>query len=253
MCDTLDIEKKAIKPKINGRGTPRKIAEKYVAITCNGSALAKNWLYPNGWNIIIDWLTSLGYKVVHTSNKPATEMGVTSPNLIELASDNIFDAINLIENAEFFVGLSSGNSWLAWALDKKVAMVAGLVDPAYEFHEDRYLAYTPENTCHGCFTNTTYMWNRNPYWCPLQTKFQGKEMTTRMWSYDKAWECVRTITPDIVKETINQLIGDINTNTKRDNGLMFQQRLDGTILKQELPLEMGTFSKLLNSDVRKKQ
>lgn len=253
MADTLNIEKKAIKPKLNGRGTPKRIDGKYIAITCNGSAMAKNWLYPNGWNELIAYLISLGYKVVHTSNRTAKDMGVTieHPDFIEAASNNIFDAINLIENADFFVGLSSGNSWLSWALDKKVVMIGGLIDPSYEFHEDRYLAYTPEGKCHGCFTNTNYMWTRSPLWCPLEAKFQGKQMTNRFHNVDNAYECVKTIAPELVKKAVNQVIEDLITNTKRINGLLFRDNLDGSTLVSEIPLEMKEYDGFRDIDIRK--
>lgn len=251
MCDTVNIEKKAIKPKINGRGKPRNIEGKYVVITCNGSAIAKNWLFPNGWNLVIDYLDSLGYKVIHCSNIKASEYGVTNPKLIETAGEDIFFAINLIEHADFFIGLSSGNSWLSWALDKKVVMIAGLVDPAYEFQEDRYLAYSPEGKCHGCFTNTNYMWNRNPYWCPLQVKMQGKQMTNKFHDLSKAWECVRTIEPTVVYKAIDTVIEDLKTNTKREQGLMFQEKCNKEISITEIPLQMKEFDGFKDIDIRK--
>jgi autotransporter strand-loop-strand O-heptosyltransferase len=242
LADTLHLPLEAIRPKLNGLAAPRPFDEKYVAICGNSSAIPKHWLVADGWNKVIKYLIELGYKVIYVSNKPAASCGITlqDPSFIDGHSDNIQDAVRYINHSEFFIGLSSGNSWLAWALNKKVLMIAGLVDPAYEFLEDRYLAYAPENQCHGCFTNQNYMWNRNPSFCPMQARNFGNKNVTgqKLRDLDKAHACVKSITFEVVKEALDSLRDDLSNNVQRSVGLMFSQDSSGIIQKRYLPTHM---------------
>ena len=43
------------------------------------------------------------------------------------------DCVRWIRHAEFFVGLSSGLSWLAWAAGARIVMISGFTFPNTEF------------------------------------------------------------------------------------------------------------------------
>jgi autotransporter strand-loop-strand O-heptosyltransferase len=98
-----------------------------------------------------------------------------------------------IAQSEFFIGLSSGLSWLAWGLDKKVIMISGFSDPFTEFISNNYRLTPPPGICHGCFNDSKLTFDRGWDWCPR----------------NKDYECSRTITPDMVKEKIELLISHL--------------------------------------------
>jgi autotransporter strand-loop-strand O-heptosyltransferase len=103
------------------------------------------------------------------------------------------DRINDLMHCDFFIGLSSGLSWLAWACGKPVVMISGFTDIWNEF-------YTPyrvhnKNVCNSCWNDSNHKFDpANWLWCPR----------------NKDFECSKQITFEMVKEKINQCIKDLN-------------------------------------------
>lgn len=89
---------------------------------------------------------------------------------------------SLLHHADFFVGLSSGLSWLAWALGRPVVMISGFTHPHNEFETPyRVINF---HACNSCRNDT------------------GIE-------FDHAnFEFSRLITPRQVIRTVDQLIAD---------------------------------------------
>ena len=96
-----------------------------------------------------------------------------------------------MHNCEFFIGLGSGLSWLAWGVGKDVVLISGFSNEQTEF-------YTPyrvinKSVCNSC-------WNRHKFdpsnwnWCP---DHEGTE---------REFECSKQITFEMVKEQIDKLI-----------------------------------------------
>ena len=101
------------------------------------------------------------------------------------------DTINHIEHSEFFIGLSSGLSWLAHALGKKVCMISNFSEDWHEFdlNDPTYKRITNKSVCHGCWNlvNKGISFDHKDwYWCP---KHKGTE---------RQFECHTSITPDMV-------------------------------------------------------
>jgi autotransporter strand-loop-strand O-heptosyltransferase len=94
-----------------------------------------------------------------------------------------------LAGAKFFIGLSSGLSWLAWAVDIPVVMISGFTKKYNEF-------YTPyriinENVCNGCWNDTNIKFDKsNWFWCP-----RGKN-----------FECSKEISVQSVLEQVKKLI-----------------------------------------------
>jgi autotransporter strand-loop-strand O-heptosyltransferase len=88
----------------------------------------------------------------------------------------------IISGCEFFIGLSSGLSWLAHALGKRVVMISGVTLPENEFTID-CLRIHSESSCNSCFNKTTdYEFDAGDWmWCP---EFRGTE---------RQFECTRSI------------------------------------------------------------
>ena len=136
---------------------------------------------------MVDWLVAEDYKVIEVS-KEKSDLN----NLAEIKDKSLPSVMNYLHHAEFYIGLSSGISWLAWAVRKKVFMIANFSTKEHEFQTD-CIRITDESVCHGCWN--VYDFNPGDWnWCPVNkgTKQQ--------------FECSKSITgQDVIKE-IDKLI-----------------------------------------------
>lgn len=128
---TLGLKWQEIKPDLTSlcKFSKRRIPDKYVTLSEFGSSDIKHWKYENGWQTVVDYLNSIGYKVVVVS-KEKTEL----VNVIDLSGDYpLQDRIVDIYHADYHFGLSSGLSWLAWALNTHVIMISDVTPVWHEF------------------------------------------------------------------------------------------------------------------------
>ena len=143
----------------------RPLAEKYVCISIYSTTQAKLWYY---WQPLIDFLNSKGYKVIEVSKEDSMMYQKTSDlkGLTPLEDKSLQNVMNVLYHAEFFVGLSSGISWLSWALNKRVYMISNFTNPDHEF-QTNCIRIINENTCRGCWNNPLFRFNKgNWMWCP---------------------------------------------------------------------------------------
>ena len=154
----LRLEYKEVIPKLDFTPKERPIEQKYVCISTHSTAQLKYWDY---WQELVDWLVSEGYKVVEVS-KEVSELN----NLTEILDKSIPSVMNYLHHAEFYIGLSSGISWLSFAMRKKVFMIANFSTKDHEFQTD-CIRITDESVCHGCWNNPAYRFNKGDFfWCP---------------------------------------------------------------------------------------
>ncbi len=184
-ADTLGINYREIKPKINViRKLSHSFIKKYVCIATHSTAQAKLWNNPNGWQEAIDYLHEKEYAVVSVSKEGCGNLR----GVIERKNESIHNIIAIINDCEFFIGLPSGLSWLAWALDKEVIMISGMSKPWYEFRNKHYVHNN--NVCNGCFCDPSIEFDRGNWnWCPRNKNF----------------ECTKKITSERVIEKIDKL------------------------------------------------
>ena len=74
--------------------------------------------------------------------------------------------IQYLEHCEFFIGIGSGLSWLAWACKAKVILISSFSKPFCEFQFDCIRIYN-DNEKSGYFNNKDFIldpgdWNWNP-------------------------------------------------------------------------------------------
>lgn len=169
------------KPSIEG---------KYVCIATESTANAKHWHYSGGWQRVVDYLNSIGYKVVVIH-----EQANTLDNVIDKSGNiDIMDRAIDIYHADFMIGIGSGISWLSWALQKPVIMISGFSSPFCEFTNKNYRIINL-SVCNGCFNDIRYKFDRGDWnWCP------------RLKDTERIFECSTAITPDMVQEKIQELI-----------------------------------------------
>lgn len=165
--------------------------KKFVCISeFASSSDLKIWHNTIGWQKLVDFLKSSGYEVVSISLEKSNLKNVVKRN----GKQDLSDRIWYLHNCEFFIGVSSGLSWLAWACGKKVVMISGATEPWNEFSEDNIRIINKE-ACNGC-------WNSEEH----SHKFACFHLA--FCPENKNFECTRKISPNYVIDMIkaNNLI-----------------------------------------------
>ena len=127
----LGLDRFEIRPDLTNslKHFKRQIGEKYVTLSEFGSMDDKQWKAENGWQSVVDVLVDVGYKVVVIS-KESTKLN----NVINKTGDNhLISRMLDIYYADIHMGVSSGLSWLAWALNTHVVMVSDVTPNWHEF------------------------------------------------------------------------------------------------------------------------
>lgn len=175
-------------------GSKRQIEEPYVCIATQSSCQAKYWNNGYGWNQVIDHLKKAGYRVLCIDREATYGQGFVWNHIPYGAEDctgalPLQERIALLEHADFFIGLGSGLSWLAWASNIPVILISGFSLPNCEF----YTPYRVINThgCFGCWDDVNINFDHKDFfWCP---RHKGT---------DRQYECTRLITG---QQVINQV------------------------------------------------
>ena len=175
---------------------PRTIAEPYVCIGVQASTPRKGWHYPQGWNIITRVLKDAGYRVIcidkHTLTR-ADGYEITCPQEAEdMTGDfTLMERAQLLTHAECFIGLGSGLSWLAEAVNCPVVMISGFSECYCEFPA----AYRVINrlVCHGCFNDS-------------RVNFMCDEICPYHHGTERELECSKEISPLLVMKAVWQAI-----------------------------------------------
>ena len=167
----------------------RPYSEKYVCIAPSSTAGCKLWNNPTGWVELTKYLKEIGYKVVNISKDGENIEGV---DMIE--DDSIENTKNVIYHSEFMIGLSSGLSWLSWALGKHVVMISNFTEANHEFNIN-CTRIVNQSVCNGCWNNPKFKFDKGDwYWCP---EHKGTE---------RQFECHKSITADMVINQIQHLL-----------------------------------------------
>jgi autotransporter strand-loop-strand O-heptosyltransferase len=201
-----------IQPKVDVPESERPIKGKYVTISIHSTSQLKYWNHPLGiksqtlspnWNELCGLLrkNNLTPVIIERDEMfgvPPYRNGI--PNKANKKIGLSFEeTIKYIKHSEFFIGLSSGTSWLAHAMDKKVAMISNFSEDWHEFDLscENYKRITNKSVCHGCWNmiNKEHSFESSDwYWCP---KFKGTE---------RQFECHTSITPEMVLGEIKDWI-----------------------------------------------
>ncbi len=189
------------------RTKERIIKEPYVCIATHGSGMCKEWLNPFGWEEVIDFLKNNGYRVLCIDRDKFNGQGMLYSKMPYNADDftgnkPLKERSELISNCDFFIGIGSGLSWLAWALNKPVVLISGFSMPFAEFYTPyRIINY---QVCHGCYNDVRHKFKINEYlWCP------------RHFGKPQQYECSRGISSKMVIDkikTIPEFIQHYNNN-----------------------------------------
>lgn len=188
ITNILGLDFEEIHSPIDFTPRTRPMEGRYITIATHSTAGLKYWNNPTGWQEVIDFLTSQNIKVVHVSKEPTN-----LKNVIQLNDTSIENTMNYIHHSELFIGLSSGLSWLAWGLNKRVIMISNFTEPNHEFTTNCHRIIN-KDVCNGCWNNPLFKFDKGNWnWCPLH------EGTKRQ------FECHKEITSNMVIESLKQL------------------------------------------------
>ena len=192
------IEKR---PNLVFKNYGRPMKEKYVCIGIHtGGPQLKYWNYPNGWDYVVKYLNHKGYKVLdidlEEDNSRDGYINKLPNGVIKSLGKPLVERINELMHSEFFIGLSSGLSWLAWALSKRTIMISGFTSSWYEF-QHKCIRVRNDTVCNSCWhrdesLNLKGNWNL----CP---DYQGTK---------REFECSKEIDPPMVFSAIDKVISD---------------------------------------------
>jgi autotransporter strand-loop-strand O-heptosyltransferase len=169
----LGLEYKEIKPRI-AHTVCNKFDNKFVTIATNSTAGCKFWTR-EAWQKLINYLTAKGYRVINVSLEDNP-----FENCEPLEDKSMQNTMDAIACSQFFIGLSSGLSWLAWALNVPVVMIANFTEDNHEFE---CIRVTNKNVCHGCWNSSKYRFDKGDWnWCPVHK------------GTDRMFECQKSIT-----------------------------------------------------------
>ena len=195
----LGVDPKEMPPRIALTDDSRPIAEPYVCIAVQSTLQAKYWNNPTGWRDVVEFLKHSGYRVICIDQKPLHGKGNVWTQIPLGAEDftgdkPLLERARFLKHAAFFVGLSSGLSWLAWAMGTPVVMISGLTHPLNEFSTPyRVINY---HVCNSCWNDPKANFNRDDFLsCP------------RHQNTPRQFECTRLITSEQVKAVIRTIPG----------------------------------------------
>lgn len=180
---------------------PRNIfSGKIVTIATNSTAGCKFWTR-EAWQELINFLDEKGYKVINVS-KEDNPFEKCQP-LDDKSLQNAMDAISC---SDFFIGLSSGLSWLAWAMKRPVVMIANFTE---EHHEFECIRPINRNVCHGCWNKAEYKFDKGDWnWCPVHK------------GTPRQFECQNSITAKDVIRVLSDQILPIDTKLSHASNIV---------------------------------
>jgi autotransporter strand-loop-strand O-heptosyltransferase len=195
----LGVDPTETPPRLSIPDDSRPIPDRYVCIAVQSTMLSKYWNNPTGWREIVDFLKRSGYRVIGIDQKRSHGQGLSWTHLPDGAEDQTGDRplaerVRWLKHADFFVGLSSGLSWLAWAAGTPVVMISGLTHPRNEFATPyRVINY---HACNSCWNDPLAGFDRNDFFsCP------------RHKDTPRQFECTRLITAEQVASVIKTIPG----------------------------------------------
>ena len=186
-----------VKPVLKFKPKNIKLKRPTVSMSSLSTMQQRLWTLKGGWNKVVGYLKQRRIDVVSLDQHTQFGAGISSGDIpaytpIPSASKNktglpLRTVASYINKSLFFMGLSGGLSWLAWALNQPVVMVVGPISERYHF-KNPYIVQN-KNVCHACWDNHD-MKADDWYWCPE----------------NKDFECTRLITPEMVIEKINLIL-----------------------------------------------
>jgi len=158
---------------------------KYVTIATNSTSGCKFWQRED-WQRLINWLVSEGYEVYNVSLEKND-----FDNCTQITTPSLESKMDWIGCSEFMVALSSGLSWVAYALDIHVFMIANFTEEWNEF-QTNCTRIVKKDACHGCWNKKGVRFDPSDWnWCEHKNT-------------DRMFECHTSISSEMVIDKIKK-------------------------------------------------
>ena len=149
--EVLGLEPKEVRSNLETLVPKIEFNQKTICISEFASSDIKMWKEEDGWQKVVDFLVSLGYQVLAIS-KEKTNL----KNVVDLTGDiPLIERCFVLRNSEFFIGTSSGLSWLSWSIGTHVFLISDVTPKEHEFQTNatricanpdlNEINYEPEN------------------------------------------------------------------------------------------------------------
>jgi len=159
--DILGLEYNELNYGINFTPKSKSTEADYIVIAPESTSGCKEWPY-DSWVVLSRMLRELGYTVVTLTSKPYNIKG----NL-NIHGKTLNESMDILYNAKFLIGLSSGLSWINWALGKQTVMISGFTQKDHEFQSNN-IRIQNEYACNSCWSNTNFTFDPGNWdWCPI--------------------------------------------------------------------------------------
>jgi autotransporter strand-loop-strand O-heptosyltransferase len=173
--DILGLDYQPLRAKLKhakkGNGKPVK---PYICFSEHSTMKNKLWNREGAWQNVINYLIELGYDCVSISAEMSNLKGVISHN-----GQPIEQSINDVAGCEFYIGLNSGPSWIAYALNKPCIMITGVSIAENDFPNEHRIAV--DVGCKPCFHDVSVPISRDWLWCHSGKDYAcTKEITEQM-------------------------------------------------------------------------
>lgn len=194
--DILGLDFKELRPRLAFTPSESPLGiQKYVTIAPHSTAQIKYWV-SEYWQELVDYLIGIGYEVVSVSREGKEYMGNKTPDGVKYPENfNLNTIMNYISNSDFFIGIGTGLTWLAWALNIPTVLISGFSEPYTEMQEGIIRISAPADCkTSGAFNKFKLNpgnWNWEPY----------RTMTSE-------YESSKAIVPKFVIEKIQPFIQD---------------------------------------------
>jgi autotransporter strand-loop-strand O-heptosyltransferase len=192
VSDILGLDFEEIRPRIKSI-EPMKSDKPYICIANHSTAQSKYWNNPTGWQELVDYVKELGYDVYLLSKEEDGYMGNKNPTgVIKVDGKTLEEIGSIMLGSDGFIGISSGLSWVSWALGVPTILISGQTDKLLE-PSSNIMRIINENVCHGCFSRHLFDkgdWN----WCP-----DHKET-------ERQFECSKEIPFSMVRPKIDEML-----------------------------------------------
>ncbi|MGJ4919800.1 autotransporter strand-loop-strand O-heptosyltransferase [Bradyrhizobium sp. HKCCYLRH2060] len=186
-------------PRVALSEESRPIEDPYVCIAVQATTACKHWNNPEGWQSVVAFLRATGYRVICVDQTAERSHGAFRTQIPAEAEDQTGDRplperARWLKHAAFFIGLSSGLSWLAWAVGTPVVLISGFTHPTNEFATPYRVIN--HHACNSCWNDARHRFDHEDFlWCP---RWQG---TSRQ------FECTRLITAAQVEGMLRRIPG----------------------------------------------
>jgi len=188
-ADILGIDYQERLPHLQLPDTQVRSPGKRVCIATASTAACKFWNRNQGWQTVVDYLIENEFEVVVIQQEETELVNVTD----ETGNQPIGSRIEQLLQCDYFIGLGSGLSWLAWAVGKPVVLISGFSMSWAEFQTKCYRVIN-HSSCHGCWNDPELVFDRGDWdWCP------------RHKDTPRQYECTKSITAEMVIRAIEEL------------------------------------------------